>query len=142
MKAQTAQTGAEQVREYARVTYIEPARKRHESTVRIMAGDVHKALRLEGRVPSVCQALGGSKFLTENHLILEKREGPPSGQSTTVVFTYRLADEQAAPDRWEESPLLRLEGIGKEVFQSLGGGEAFIRRERERFYLHDDDVES
>jgi hypothetical protein len=140
MKAQTAQTGADQVREYARVTYIEPARKRHESTVRIMAGDVHKALHLEGRVPSVCQALGGSKFLEENHLTLEKREGPPSGQSTTVVFTYRLVDEQAIPDEMQDSPLLRLWGIGKEVFESLGGGEAFIRRERERFYQHDEDV--
>jgi hypothetical protein len=86
--------------------------------------------------------LSGKRFLEENHLALEKREGPPSGQSTTVVFTYRLVDPHRAPDRWEESPLLKLEGIGKEVFQSLGGGEAFIRRERERFYLHDDDVES
>ncbi|HXB68317.1 MAG TPA: hypothetical protein VNY05_08740 [Candidatus Acidoferrales bacterium] len=140
MKAPTAQTGAEQVREYARVNYIEPARQRHESTVRIIAGDVHKALHLEGRVPSVCQALSGPKFLEENHLTLEKREGPPSGQSTTVVFTYRLADEHRATDELQESPLLRLWGIGKEVFESLGGGEAFIRRERERFYQHDEDV--
>jgi len=138
----STQTGAEQVREHARTKYIEPARKRHESTIQIRAGDVHKELHWEHRVPLVCQALSGSKFLTENHLTLEKREGPRSGQSTTVVFTYRLLDDQAAPIKSRESPLLRLEGIGKEVFQSLGGGEAFIRRERERFYLHDDDVES
>ncbi|HMC58296.1 MAG TPA: hypothetical protein VKJ01_03800 [Candidatus Solibacter sp.] len=140
MKAQKAQTGAEQVREYAKVNYIERARKQHESIVQIVAGDVHKALHLEGRVPSVCQALSGPKFLEENHLTLEKREGPPSGQSTTVVFTYRLVDEQPAPDGLDESPLLRLWGIGKEAFASLGGAEAFIRRERERFYQHDDDL--
>jgi len=34
-----------------------------------------------------------------------------------------------------KSPLLRLWGIGKEVFQSLGGGEAFIRSEREQWGL-------
>jgi len=134
------QTGAEQVREHARVKYIEPARKRRESTVRIMAGDVHRDLHWKGLVPSVCQALGGKKFLEENHLALERREGPPSGQSTTVVFTYRLMDQQAAPDESEESPLLRLWGIGKETFASLGGADSFIRRERERFYQHDEDV--
>jgi hypothetical protein len=56
------------------------------------------------------------------------------------VFTYRLADEHAAPNELQDSPLLRLWGIGKEVFASLGGGEDFIRRERERFYQHDEDV--
>jgi hypothetical protein len=35
-----------------------------------------------------------------------------------------------APD---ESPLLRLWGIGKKVFQRLGGGEAFIRSERKQW---------
>ena len=136
------QSGADQVREHARVKYIEPARKRRESTVRIMAGDVHRDLHWESRVPLVCQALSGPKFLKENHLTLEKREGPQSGLSTTVVFSYRMVDEPPVSDEFEKSRLLRLEGIGKEVFESLGGGEAFIRRERERFYLHDDDVES
>jgi hypothetical protein len=60
---------------------------------------------------------------------------PPSGMSTTVIFTYRLKDEtgqtSSPPTEW---PFLRLRGIGKDVFQSLGGGEAFIRKEREQFY--------
>jgi hypothetical protein len=30
--------------------------------------------------------------------------------------------------------LLSLRGIGKEVFAALGGGEAFLRSEREHFY--------
>jgi hypothetical protein len=62
--------------------------------------------------------------------------------STTVAFTYRLAGKRPADTDPEESSLLRLlrlQGIGKEVFQSLGGGEAFIRRERERFYKADDE---
>jgi hypothetical protein len=29
---------------------------------------------------------------------------------------------------------MRLRGIGKEAFAGLGGGEAFIRKEREQFY--------
>jgi hypothetical protein len=33
-----------------------------------------------------------------------------------------------------ELPFLKLRGIAKEVFNSLGGGEAFIQKERERFH--------
>jgi hypothetical protein len=40
-----------------------------------------------------------------------------------------------------EPSLLSLLGIGKEVFESLGGGEAFIRRERERFYDAGEDAD-
>jgi len=127
------QKTADRVREYARLQYVEPARRRHQSTVKIVAGEVHKALHLDGRVPAVCAALKGPKFLTENRLVLEKWDGPPSGQSTTVAFTYRLGEEQPQLAAKEDS-LLRLWGIGKEVFQSLGGAETFIRRERERFY--------
>ncbi len=55
--------------------------------------------------------------------------------STTVTFTYRLTDEAGqSPSKPTEWPFLRLRGIAKEVFQSLGGGEAFIRKEREEFY--------
>jgi hypothetical protein len=48
---------ADQVREHARQVYIEPARRRGDSTVRIVAGDVQKAVRLVHRTALVCQAL-------------------------------------------------------------------------------------
>jgi hypothetical protein len=122
----------ERVREYARRQYIEPARKHGDITVRIVAGEVHKALGLHNRVPQVCDALSSRKFLEENQLALVKPEGPPSGMSTTMTFTYRLLGGK--DQQQETDPLLRLWGIGKEVFESLGGGEAFIRSERENFY--------
>lgn len=126
---------ADRVREHARHEYIEPARRRRESSVRIVAGEVQKAVRLSNRVSLVCQALKSRKFLDENHLVLEKWDGPPSGMSTTVIFTYRLVDEAGQPpSQPATSPFLRLRGIAKDVFQSLGGGEAFIRKEREEFY--------
>jgi hypothetical protein len=37
--------------------------------------------------------------------------------------------------------LLSLLGIGREVFQSVGGGEAFIRHEREHFYDAGEDAD-
>jgi hypothetical protein len=120
MKNLKTETGAERIREHARLEYIDPARRRRDSIVRIVAGDVHRALGLNGRVPAVCKALKSHKFLGENHLVLEKWDGPPSGMSTTVTFTYRIADKGVADTDPGESPLaglLRLQGIGKEVFQ-------------------------
>jgi 5-methylcytosine-specific restriction protein B len=124
-------THADHVREYARREYIEPARRRGDSTVRIVAGDVQKAVKLSNRAALVCQALKSRKFLKENHLALEKWEGPPGGMSTTVQAVYRLEGEpEQAANRPDPSGFLKYRGIAKEVFESLGGGEAFIRSER------------
>jgi hypothetical protein len=124
------------VREHVRRMYIEPARRQGQSVVKVVAGDVQKAVHLSGRTPLVCQALGSNKILQENHMILEKREGPPSGLSTTVTFTYRLQPHKGeAPAKSQPYPtFVTLRGIGKEIFASLGGGEQFIRKERESFY--------
>ena len=124
---------ADQVRDLARRQYVEPARHRHASTIRIVVGDVQRAAKLTNRVSLVCQALKSHKFLDENRLVLEKSEGPPSGMSTTVAYTYRLLDEGERIMGPSDSPFLRLRGIAKEIFESLGGGEAFIRKEREQF---------
>lgn len=122
----------DQVRDYVRLQYINAARREGKSVVQIVVGDVHKALRLSNRVPLVCNALSSRKFLDENNLVLDSREGPPSGLSTTVRFTYRLLSENGAADR-DRSPFLGLRGVAKQVFQALGGGETFIRAERDQF---------
>ena len=127
------------VRKYAGTEYIAAARRKGQDVVRIVAGDVHRALKLNSRLPLVCSALKSRKFLEDNRLEIEKREGPPSGMSSTVAFTYRLlgAPDHLRPanDDW----FMSLRGISKDVFESLGGGEAFIRRMREHFYEPDED---
>jgi hypothetical protein len=128
-------THADRVRDYARREYIEPARKRRQSMVRVVAGEVQKGVHLSNRVSLVCQALKSHKFLAENHLLLEKWEGPPSGMSTTVAFTYRVLDTALQPSTQpEEWPFKKLRGVAKEVFRNLGGGEAFLREERDKFH--------
>jgi hypothetical protein len=121
--------------------YIEPGRRRRDITVRIVAGEVHRELGLNNRFPTVCNALSARKFLEENRLVLEKREGPPKGLGSRVAFTFRLLDEPVPASGEPAQPsLMSLRGIGKEIFQSLGGGEAFIRRGREHFYDADEDA--
>lgn len=124
---------ADQVKEFARNQYIEPARRRGETVVRIVAGDVHRALRFMNRVPTVCAALRSTGFLRNNGLILEKREGPPSGLGTKVAYTYRFLEKGAGASATPEAAgFLRLRGIAKEVFRQLGGAEAVLNAERGR----------
>jgi hypothetical protein len=51
--------------------------------------------------------------------------------STTSRFTYRLSEmsgQSTVP-----SALESLRGAGKQVFAAFGGGEAFLRQERDEF---------
>src|SRR5437879_13419178 len=90
------------VRRHAYEKYISAARRRKEKTVAINVGEVHRALALNNRVPLVCAALGSKKFLTEHGLRIVSKSGPPSGQSTTVTFTYEIVHkkkEHTRPER-------------------------------------------
>jgi|SRR6185312_13129437 len=126
---------ADRVRSYARTQYIQPARARHQQTVRIVVGDVQRGTGLQNRVANVCQALRSRRFLEENRLELLKTEGPKSLMSTTVVFTYSLLnDDPPKTERPKEWAFFKLRGIAKDVFASLGGGERFLQQERAQFY--------
>ena len=135
MKNATASKPSELVREYAVETYVSPARRSRERTVSVNVGTVHKALQLGNRVPLVCSALESQKFLNENGLRLISKVGPPSGQSTTVTYTYEFVTEENKDkgvdrqDAWN-----RLRGALKDVFAELGGGENYLRNERANFY--------
>ncbi len=81
-------TLADAIRGFAYVNFINPARNKGEKTVTIRAGDVHDAMDLESKMPSVCGAIGTNKFLKQYNLSLENREGPTCGAN--VYFTFEL----------------------------------------------------
>jgi hypothetical protein len=130
-----SKSSSDLVREYAHETYVSPARRRREKTVTINAGQVQKGVGLHNRVSLVCQALRSEKFLRADGLKLISETGPPSGQSTTVTYTYEIVDEGQdnksldRQDAWN-----RLGGALKDVFAELGGGENYLRNERANFY--------
>jgi len=117
------------IRAHAVKEYVAVARRRGEKLVRIVAGDVHRALKLKNRVPNVCNALKSRIFLDQNHLAIEDVSGPPSGMG--------LLDEKEPRVEAARTPSFeKLRGLLKESLQSLGGGETFLRNERNRFHGH------
>lgn len=132
MKNAKVSSTSDRVRQHAIDAYVSPARRRHDRTVAINVGAVHKALRLANRVPLVCTALEAKKFQRENQLNLVSKTGPQSGQSTTVTYTYEFVDSQKEADKESDrqDAWKRLRGALKDVFAEYGGGEAYLRAER------------
>ncbi len=95
---------------------------------------------MSNRVPQVCTALSAAKFLEPNSLRLVETSGPPSGKSTTVVYTYEFRDSApgGATHRVPATgsiyaKLRQMEGILRDVYRELGGAERAIREEREGY---------
>ena len=130
------ETKADSIRSHVMEHYIGPARRRGEETITIVAKAILRDMQLRGdRAPSVCRALDAKKFCKEHDLELVKVDGPKAKSSTTTAFTFRLGrrldnshHERAMQAIWN------LRGAGKETFAALGGGERWLRRERESFY--------
>ena len=126
---------ADMIRSYAAREYIQAARRQGLQRIEIKVGDIHKALKLNNRVPNVSSALRSKIFLEQNHLAIEHTAGPPSGMGTRTTFTYRLLDEKEPRVTASQTvDFENLRGLLKEALASLGGGENFLRREHEHFY--------
>ena len=124
---------ADQIRLHATKKYVLPARQRKQQRFSINAGDVVRELKMTGRVPAVCSALKTRRFLKSNDLQLIDTDGPPSGQSTTVTYTYEFLESNRSTPEHDDS-WKQLRGTLKDVFAELGGGEAYLRAERGAFY--------
>jgi len=120
-----------------RQKYVEPARRRGETRFPVRCGTIEKELGMSNRTNHVCSALRARKFLEPNGLRLVETSGPPSGMSTTVVYTYELMDNAAAPAAPVSASvfekLLQMEGILKEVYKEIGGAERAIGEERQGY---------
>ncbi len=127
---------SQQIAHHVLAKYVEPARKSRQTMIEVNAGEVHRALGLKNRVASVCTTLESQKFQKESRLFLFRTTGPESGRSTTVSFIYYLEEpgrtsEMSQHDKHRGEKLKALYGISAKTFRELGGGEEFLRRERD-----------
>jgi hypothetical protein len=129
----------EQTKRHVIARYVQPARSKGEKTIQVRVGNVQKELGWTNRTPSVFSTLSSREFQQEAGVeLIEKIGGPPSGgPSTTVQFLYRVLEgaEESALGAKTAHPkgigLLALYGLCAESFKALGGGEEFLRRERD-----------
>jgi hypothetical protein len=121
-------------------TYVQPARSRGEKIVQIRVGNVLKDLGWTNRTPSVFSTLSSRAFQREAGVeLIEKRGGPASGgPSTTVQFVFRVLDagiaKQVTQATGKRIPngagLEKLYGVLKDAYAEFGGGEAYLKAER------------
>jgi hypothetical protein len=131
----------DQTKEHVIATYVKPARLKGANVVQVRVGTVQKELGWTNRTPSVFSTLASKEFQQEAGVeLIEKRGGPPSGgPSTTVQFVYRIIDGRTAeaPSSRQSKTipngagLEKLYGILADEFAALGGGEAFLKAERD-----------
>ena len=134
----------DRVRRYAAEQYVNPARQRGETTIRINSGSVGKSLVADhvlapGRYPLICNALKSNIFQKENGLTLLEIQAPStaaSKQSSTITFVYRIERATTSPEGSSPMPekdalFDRLYGSLRKTYKQLGGAEAFHRAERE-----------
>ena len=69
--------------------YLDPARGRGQATVKLTAGEVHRAMCLVSRMPSMCEALDARVFQQQADVIQVGRSGPRAGSTAAWVFGLR-----------------------------------------------------
>jgi len=130
---------SETVLQFVRANYVDPARLRGQATIEIKAGDIHSGLRWSRRVPLVCSALSSQKFQSAVGVkLLGTKDAPPSGLSTRTIYRYEVLDREAQiwPDGDPPPPkrgLLAAYGVATHLYRQVGGGDAFLKSERENF---------
>ena len=86
---------ADRIRLHVITRHIAPARNAGEAAVRVTAGDVHREMNLQDRMPAVCEALDARMFLDMAGVAMEERSGPP--QDAEATFQFRIAGPAGAP---------------------------------------------
>ena len=77
---------ADKIRDYVLNQNIVPARINGKRFVIVRSGDIHKAMKLNSRMPAVCGAIGSNKFLEKAGVKLISRKGPNQGATVEWVF--------------------------------------------------------
>lgn len=139
------------VREVAFQRYVRPAISSGKRQFSIAVKDLMRELRPKGFPSSnysqICSSIKEKAFIKGNGIRVIRLEGPPSGQSSTVVVHYEVIGTGANSSKEEvvdpkqqsaletaETPAARaqrlmegLRGLLKEEYEEYGGGEAFLR---------------
>lgn len=77
---------ADEIRAFVSRTLVNPARASKKTSIKVVAGDVHKDMGLQNRMPAVCSALDAQKFQDQFNILISRRDGPRQGPTATWIF--------------------------------------------------------
>ncbi len=77
---------ADQIRKYAKVTYVTPARQQGKKSVTFTSADIHQGMKLHSLYPMVCSAIDAKKFQEFAKVKLENRSGAKQGAAARWTF--------------------------------------------------------
>jgi hypothetical protein len=148
---------SDQIRRAAKEKYVDPAVRSGQKEFSIPVRGMLDLLLPSGfprnHTPQICNSIQTSKFLNQNGLEILGVDGPPSGQSPTVVVRYRITGQpisvkasqlkESSVEAIKEDAAARakrlteaLRGLLKEELKEHGGAEAFVR------WIRSDDEEA
>lgn len=141
---------SEQIRQLAKEKYVDPAVRTGQREFSIPVRGILESLPPEfprNHTPQICSSIQTTKFLNQNGLRIVRVEGPPSGQSTSVVVHYSVAGrsttaskqpELSRTDAAQRAQRLTdgLKGLLNKELAEYGGAEAFVR------WIRSDDKEA
>jgi hypothetical protein len=145
-----------QIRRVAKERYVDPAIRMGQSEFSIPVRGLLDSLLSSGfprnHTPQVCNAIQTTKFLGPNGLEIDHVDGPPSGQSPTVVVHYKVVERATQAETGSPKPVRDaevvdaaaranrlasgLKGLLSEELAEYGGAEAFVR------WIRSDDKEA
>lgn len=82
---------SDQVRDYVKRKYIDPAQKAGKKSLSLRAGDIHRELKFTRRIPVVCSALRSRKLQKKCDIKLSYIDG--HNNTTGATFTFRLKNK-------------------------------------------------
>lgn len=144
---------SDQIRRVAKEKYVDPARRTGQKEFSIPVRGILEWMSSSGfsgnRTPQICESIRSSKFLSQNDIQIVRVDGPPSGQSSTLVVHYRIAGASlraadlgkgstVEPDAQARAKRLTsgLKGLLSKELAEYGGAEAFVR------WIRSDDEEA
>ncbi len=103
---------ADQIRDFIETRYLAPARKAGHPSVTLNAGDVHRQMRLQSRLPAVCSAMRSHDLLDRNGVTLEKWDGPSQGSKVDVTYTFLQSSSSASGESSQSSAIEDTAALG------------------------------
>ncbi len=77
---------SDEIREHVIRKHFEPAKAAEKKELTLRAGDIHKELGLEGRMPAVCRVWGSNRLEKEARVHQLKTQGPHNGSNGRLTY--------------------------------------------------------